>query len=377
MKQVSLFLVLLFSVACSSPKQNIAKVEHKEGQTTASNYDNGVMRDISSVKIVSEMKVGWNLGNSLDAEGANETAWGNPVVTKALIDKVAQRGFKTIRVPVTWRFHQGSSPNYTVEKAWIDRVEEVVNYVRANNMYVIINVHHDDTWIIPTYEKGDGVKNRLSKLWTQIANRFQNYSDYVIFETLNEPRLEGSPEEWIGGTAEGRDMVNQYHKVSLDAIRATGGNNSTRHIMISSYAASTSPQAINDLIIPNNDVKTIVSLPPYFPYPFTLGGTDRTWGTNSDKAQLDGEMDRIKAKFTDSGIAVILSEWSSGNQNNTSDRLTHATYYANAAAKRGFASIWWDNGNTGVSNDGLGILNRNNLTWAFDNIAHTIINAYK
>lgn len=377
MKQLSLFLVLLFSVACSSPKRKIAKVEHKEGQTTASNYDNGVMRDISSVKIVSEMKVGWNLGNSLDAEGANETAWGNPVVTKALIDKVALRGFKTIRVPVTWRFHQGSSPNYTVEKAWLDRVEEVVNYVRANNMYVIINVHHDDTWIIPTYEKGDGVKNRLSKLWTQIANRFKKYSDYVIFETLNEPRLEDSPEEWIGGTAEGRDMVNQYHKVSIDAIRATGGNNSTRHIMISSYAASTSPQAINDLIVPNNDVKTIVSLHPYFPYGFALGGTDSTWGTNNDKAQLDVEMDRIKAKFTDNGIAVILSEWSSGNQNNISDRLTHATYYANAAAKRGFASIWWDNGNTGVSNDGLGILNRNNLTWTFDNIADTIIIAYK
>jgi len=171
-------------------------------------------------------------------------------------------------------------------------------------------------------------------------------------------------------------MVNQYHKTSLDAIRATGGNNSTRQIMISTYAASTLPHVLNDLIIPNNDSNTIISLHSYFPFPFTLGGTDSTWGTDSDKAQLDTEMNKIKTMFIDNGKAVVLGEWSSGNQNNMSDRLTHATYYANAAADRGIASIWWDNGNTGVSNDGLGIFNRQNLTWAFPTIADAIIAAY-
>ncbi|MFD2587346.1 glycoside hydrolase family 5 protein [Croceitalea marina] len=346
------------------------------GSGSASEFDNGVIRNLSPSEIVSEMKIGWNLGNSLDAEGPDETFWGNPATTQAMIKAVSDRGFNTLRVPVTWRFHQGSAPNYLVEEDWLDRVEEVVNYGRANNMYVIINIHHDDPWIIPTAAMTNEVSDRLVKLWTQIANRFKNYSDYVIFETLNEPRHEGTPEEWSGGTAEGREAVNQYHQVSLDAIRATGGNNNLRQIMISTYAASTLPLTMNALQIPNDDPNTIVSLHSYFPFPFTLEGTDQTWGTDDDKAQLTAEMDRIKTKFIDNGKAVVLGEWSSGNQNNLNDRLAHATFYAQAAAERGFASIWWDNGNTSVSNDGLGIFDRRTLTWPFGEIADEIVNAY-
>ncbi len=346
------------------------------GNDTASEFDNGFVRNLSPVEMASEMKVGWNLGNSLDTEGPDETFWGNPKTTQAMIKEVSDRGFNTLRVPVTWGFHQGSAPDYLVEQNWLDRVEEVVNYGRANNMYVIINVHHDDPWIIPTAAMTDQVSDRLAKLWTQIAHRFRNYSDYVIFETLNEPRHEGTPEEWSGGTAEGREAVNQYHQVSLDAIRATGGNNNLRKIMISTYAASTLPLAMNALKIPNDDPNTMVSLHSYFPFPFTLEGTDQTWGTDDDKAQLIAEMNRIKAKFVDNGKAVVLGEWSSENQNNLSDRLAHATFYAQAAAERGFASIWWDNGNTNVSNDGLGIFDRRTLTWPFGEIADKIIEAY-
>lgn len=389
MKHFSIVLVvLILIISCGSESGSITIVpaddavqdppeenNPDEGNNMASEFDDGVIRNISSVEVVAEMKTGWNLGNSLDVEGPDETFWGNPVTTESMIDEVSKRGFNTLRVPVTWDFHQGPAPDYIVEESWLARVEEVVNYGRANNMYVIVNVHHDDPWIIPTYEKGDEVKDRLSKLWTQIANRFKNYSDYVIFETLNEPRYENTPEEWTGGTAEGRDMVNQYHKVSLDAIRATGGNNSLRQIMISTYAASTIPQAMNDLIIPNSDTKTIISLHSYFPFPFTLEGTDSTWGSDDDKAQLDAEMDRIKTKFIDNGKAVVLGEWSSGNQNNLEDRIAHASYYAQASADRNIASIWWDNGNSGVSNDGLAIFNRQTLTWPFGEIADIIVQA--
>ena len=388
MKHLLFFIFLVFIYSCGSESGSITIVPNEEtvqdepmvqppadGDDAASAFDDGVMRNLSSIEVVAEMKTGWNLGNSLDVEGPDETFWGNPVTTQAMIDEIAQRGFNTLRVPVTWRFPQGPAPNYTIEESWLDRVEEVVNYGRANNMYVIINVHHDDPWIIPTYEKGDEVKDRLSKLWTQVADRFKKYSDFVIFETLNEPRYEGTPEEWTGGTDEGRDMVNQYHQVSLDAIRATGGNYSSRQIMISTYAASTIPLAMDALIIPNNDPRTIVSLHSYFPFPFTLEGTDSTWGTDEDKAQLEAEMDRIKAKFTDNGKAVVLGEWASGNQSNLDDRIAHATFYAQAAAERGFASVWWDNGNSGISNDGLAIFNRQTLTWPFGNIADIIVEA--
>ena len=367
-------LLIFFSLACSSDLDGINLVPDEKGGA-ASAFDDGTMRNLSSMDIVSEMKTGWNLGNSLDVEGPDETYWGNPATTKRMIDSVAARGFKTLRVPVTWRFHQGPAPNYLVESSWLDRVEEIVNYGRANNMYVIINVHHDDPWIIPTYNQAIQVKGRISKLWTQIAERFKNYSDFLIFETLNEPRHENTPNEWTGGTAEGRDVVNQYHQVSLDAIRVTRGNNSKRHIMISTYAASTLPVAMDELVIPNDDPNTIISLHSYFPYTFTLGGTDYKWGTDNDRAQLEAEMDRIKTKFTDNGKAVVLGEWASGNQNNLEDRLEHATFYAQAAAERGFACVWWDNGNSAVSKDGLAIFNRQTLTWTFGNIANIIIEA--
>lgn len=344
-------------------------------ESDGSAFDDGVMRGLSPNQVVAEMKTGWNLGNSLDAEGPDETFWGNPTITKEMIDEVSNRGFTTLRLPVTWRFHQGDAPNYAVEIAWLDRVEEVVNYARANDMYVIVNVHHDDPWIIPTIAQSEEVKDRLAKLWTQIAVRFRDYSDYVIFETLNEPRHENTPQEWTGGTAEGRDMVNAYHQVSLDAIRATGGNNSTRKIMISTYAASTVPVAMDALIIPNNDENTMVSLHSYFPFPFTLEGSDDTWGTDNDKAQLEAEMDRIKVKFADRGMAVVLGEWSSANQNNIEDRLVHAEYYARLAAERGFASIWWDNGDSSANKDGLAIFDRRNLSWPFGNIADIVIEA--
>ncbi|MEO1486947.1 MAG: glycoside hydrolase family 5 protein [Bacteroidota bacterium] len=391
MKRIGLFFVAItFIFSCGSDSGSITIIPSDDdtvqedpqddnpddgNEGPASEFDDGMMRGLSAIEIVSEMKTGWNLGNSLDVEGPDETFWGNPVTTRSMIDEVAGRGFNTLRVPVTWQYHQGGAPDFLVEESWLDRVEEVVNYGRANGMYVIVNVHHDDPWIIPTYEKGDEVKDRLSKLWTQIANRFKNYGDYLIFETLNEPRYEGTAEEWTGGTAEGRDMVNQYHKTSLDAIRTTGGNNSTRQIMISTYAASTIPFVMDALVIPNNDVNTIISLHSYFPFPFTLEGTDTTWGTDQDKADLEAEMDRIKAKFVDNGKAVVLGEWASGNQDNLADRIAHATFYANAAAERGFASVWWDNGNNGISNDGLAIFSRQTLTWPFGDIADIIVQA--
>lgn len=372
-------VVILFSCnsdpSGSNPTSEDDSTEEPIDDNTTSEFDDGTIRNLTSFDIASEMQIGWNLGNSMDAEGPDETFWGNPVTTQEMINSVSNRGFKTLRVPVTWRFHQGTAPDYTIEEEWLDRVEEIVNYGRANNMYVIINVHHDDEWIIPTAAMTDQVSDRLTKLWTQVANRFKEYSDYLIFETLNEPRYEGTPEEWTGGTVEGRAAVNQYHQVSLDAIRATGGNNSLRQIMISTYAASTLPVAMDALVIPNDDPRTIISLHTYFPFPFTLGGTDDTWGTENDMAELEAEMDRIKAKFIDNGKAVVLGEWSSGNQDNTDDRLTHAAFYAQAAAQRGFASIWWDNGNSTVSNDGLAIFNRANLTWPFGEIADTIVEA--
>ncbi len=319
---------------------------------------------------VANMGVGWNLGNTLDAHGNDETAWGNPKATQELIDAINAKGFKTIRVPVTWQFHMGDAPDYTIEKEWLDRVEEVVNYGLTNDMYVIVNIHHDEEWIIPRYENVDQVKDQLEKVWTQIANRFKEYDHHLIFETLNEPRLKGSTEEWSGGTAEGRDCINQYHQVSVDAIRATGSRNADRYLMISPYAASSIPVAIDGFVLPES-TNLLVSIHNYYPYELCLGDNGKDWGSDADKQALDAEFDRIYQKFVANGIPVVLGEWANLNHSNTEDRIRHAAYYVSGCLSKGFCPIWWDNGD---SNE-FGIINRNTMQWMFPDIANAIVSA--
>jgi aryl-phospho-beta-D-glucosidase BglC (GH1 family) len=341
------------------------------------------MRNITSLQLTADMGAGWNLGNTLDAYGDwvsgldTETCWGNPKTTQAMIDAIKQKGFKTLRLPVTWHQHLGSAPDYTIDSEWLDRVEEVANYAFTNDMYVIINIHHDDSWIIPTYDKKNAVIAQIEKVWTQIANRFKDYGDYLIFETFNEPRLEGSAEEWNGGTAEGRDVLNSFHLAAVNAIRNTGENNASRHLMVSPYGASGSVDAINDLVIPNNDSRIIVSWHNYSPYSFALQipGTT-TWGSDSEKAELTTLFDRIYNKFIKNGRAVIMGEFSSTDKNNTAERAKHAEFMVKSAQDRQIVPIWWDNGdiNGGDSDGGFAILNRNTVSWLYSTIADVIIN---
>jgi len=329
------------------------------------------MRNIPSSQIVYDMGVGWNLGNTLDCscDGLSaETCWGNPVTTQAMIDEIAKRGFKTMRLPVTWDGHMGGYPNYTIDSDWLDRVEEIANYAFTNDMYVIINLHHEESWVIPSYDKKDEVIDRLTKVWTQIANRFQDYSDFLIFELLNEARLQGSANEWIGGTAEGRDCINQFHKAATDAIRATGGNNTTRKLMIAPYAASSTAIAINDLEIPNGDPNTMVSIHSYFPWLFCLR-EQTDWGTNSDKEAMDAEFDKIYNAFIDKGYPVVMGEWGATNNDNLNDRLRHAAYYTQKCREKGICPVLWSNGKPNE----FGIFDRNTLTWHFPAYADTIL----
>ena len=143
------------------------------------------MRDLTASQLLDEITIGWNLGNTLDATttswlpnptpAQSETAWGCPMTTKAMIDKVKEGGFNTVRVPVSWIDHTGSAPEYRIDEAWMNRVQEVVNYVIDNDMYCILNIHHENDWLIPTNAQKDSVNARLDAIWTQIATRFGSY----------------------------------------------------------------------------------------------------------------------------------------------------------------------------------------------------------
>lgn len=332
------------------------------------------MRTISSFEIVKEMKVGWNLGNTLDAEGG-ETEWGNPVTTKAMIDEVKAKGFNTVRLPITYDGHIGEGPDYIIDSEWMNRVNEVVDYVIDNNMYAIINTHHEGGWLIPDYAHEDEITDRLVKMWEQIAARFMDYGDHLVFETMNEPRVIGSDSEWVGGTYEYRDVINALNLAAVNAIRASGGNNAERYIMIPTHAASTVQAAMDDLVIPNNDDRIIVSLHMYSPYYFSMVYEQTAqWGTDSDKAELDSAFDAIYNTFVRNGRAVVLGEWGTINKDENVDaRVTHAGYYVKAAKERGITTIWWDNGIVTAGAESYGLFNRNDLTWYYPQIADAII----
>lgn len=335
----------------------------------------GVMRPLTSMELTREMKVGWNLGNTLDATGgsglATETSWGNPVTTKAMMDQVKAKGFKTVRIPVTWEKHFGSASAYTIDKAWLDRVQTVVDYVIDNGMYAILNSHHDE-WVVLKSGSQAEVTGKITKLWAQIADRFKDYSDFLIFETLNEPRLYGDATEWNGGTHEARLILNAYNLAIVKTIRESGGNNALRHIMLPTHAATAMKAAQDDLELPANDKRIIVSQHTYWPYPFTMQDPGvNTWGTQTDKNECDAELDRIYTKFCSKGIAVVVGEWGAIEKNNTAARAVHAEYYAAAVCKRGMCPVWWDNGYE--LSTGFALLNRKQGGWYYPEVVDGLI----
>ncbi|MCR9252159.1 MAG: glycoside hydrolase family 5 protein [bacterium] len=329
----------------------------------------GTARDISSFDLVAEMGVGWNLGNSFDVTSKDKTLWGNPLPSKDIIDDVREMGFTTIRIPVTWGYDQNETDPYTIDPNYLIRVRNVVNYAFQNGMHVIINVHHDNDWVVPSASNAAETEARLGSLWTQVSEYFIEYNDSLIFETLNEPRIEGIPEEWSGGTAAGRGYINDFHKVAVDAIRATGGNNSLRHIMIPTWAASTVDAAMNDLEIPNNDEKIIISLHTYFPWAYA-GEASINWGSDQDKADLEAELERVYQKWVvQEQRPVILGEWGTVEENSTESRLDYYEFYARNAAERGLLTVVWDDGGR------FRLYNRHALRWDFQSLAEVIVSA--
>lgn len=326
----------------------------------------------TAIEFVENISIGWNLGNTLESTcdwidnptpAQFETAWGNPITTKAMIDAVKDAGFNTVRVPVSWG--QKMDENYTVSAEWMDRVNEVVDYVIDNDMYCILNVHHDNDWLVPTYEKYDGAVEQLTALWAQISERFKNYDEKLIFETMNEPRLVGTDLEWTGGNAEARDCINKFNAAALDTIRESGGNNALRYVMLPTYAASASTTTLGDFVVPD-DPRAIVSIHAYSPYFFALanndvpGSTDK-WGTDADKAQLKQEMKMIYDKFIANDIAVIIGEFGAMNKENTEARTAWAEYYIATAKSFRIRCVWWDNNLVKGTGERFGLIDRQSL----------------
>lgn len=332
---------------------------------------------VDPVELCGRITVGWNLGNSLDATGSgmsSETSWGNPKTTKELILKVKEAGFDAVRIPTTWYNHLDS--DFNISEEWLARVQEVVDYAYDEGMYVILNVHHEN-WNDPYESTLPDVKKKIKKLWTQIANRFESYGERLIFEGMNEPRWKNTNYEWNGGNAEGRRVVNAYNECFVETVRATGGNNRYRALMIPTYAASAS--GLDGFTVPQ-DKSVIVSVHAYSPYNFAMnpsGTTKFDPNNTSDTQELTWLAGTLYDRFISKGTGVIIGECGTANKNNYSDRVNWAGYFPKLFRSKGIPVFLWDNNAYGSGNETFGQLHRDTLAWEYPEYIKAFVKAAK
>jgi len=333
-----------------------------------------------AIEFVKQLKIGWNLGNSLDASGTghrSEVAWGNPETTEEMILDIKAMGFNTVRIPVSWWTHLDMESK--VDARWMARVQEVVDYAYKNGMFVIVNSHHDTDY----YDIGACVENeetkarniaRMTKLWVQIAETFKDYDEHLIFETLNEPRDVGSAQEWNGGTAEEREVIYEMNREIVKTIRKTGGRNKDRYIMVPSYGATSNLNILKEMELSDDD-RIILSVHAYSPYHFAMDASGPAEFTDSDRRELDAFFGGLNELFVSRGVPVILGEFGVTNKDNREDRLAWADYYVRGAKQYGICCIVWDNNVNGVGGECFGLYDRRDGKWYHPDLAQAYVEA--
>jgi len=353
-------------------------------KTETESYTTGDFIDMSAEELAANIRVGWNLGNTLDTTDLNwlsrsapvsqfETAWGNPLTTSATIDAVKNAGFNAIRLPVSWA--KCADANYNIRADWMSRVKQIVDFAAANDVYIILNTHHDEDIFKFMDKDMEESKRAVKRIWEQVAEAFKDYNEKLIFEDLNEPRTKGSSNEWNGGTLEERNNLNILHQLFVDTVRASGGNNRKRILMVSTYAASSTAAAMNGLSIPNDPANTknkiIVSIHAYEPYNFALNENSavNTWSSDNraDTAPIIERVDRAYNLFVSKGIPVIMGEFGALDKNNEESRAQWAQYYVNYAMGKGVKCFWWDDGGN------FRLLNRTAKTFYFPLILEALM----
>lgn len=346
------------------------------------------MRSLTSLQLSATMSPGWNVGNSLEAIGG-ETNWGNPLVTQALMSAVKAAGFKSVRIPVSWKQYADASDN--ISASWMARVTEVVNYARNAGLYAIINIHWDGGWMQPTYANQATANARITKFWTQIANNFKTYDDYLLFAGTNEVMVDG---DYGTPTVEYYTVQNGFNQAFVNAVRATGGYNASRHLVVQGFNTNID-HTVNFFTVPSDTAtkKLMVEVHYYDPYNFTLNESSDTiwqWGsiatsaanteTWANESHVDAQMGRMKTRFIDGlGMGVLMGEYGAISRTSVDSAQTYRTYWdktiTRAAFIRGIVPVYWDNGYTG--NHTMGLFNRSTAAQVHGGVISTIVNAAK
>lgn len=372
---VAVMFSTLFFTSCSEKESNDGN-KSSSGIESENSRDKNAMRDITTRQLVYDMGIGINLGNTLDTTGSwiggksisdYEKGWGSPIITEEIIKSYAEAGFRTMRLPVTWS--NLMLDDYTIDSGLMDRVQQITDWMIDNGMYVIVNIHHDGFIgeLFPV-DEAEGFK-KFEAIWTQISERFKDYGDRLMFESMNEP---GFDKIWnqYSGTQEQKekafDLINRINQKFVDIVRGSGGNNAKRHLLISTYYTNIG-HATNGLTKMPDDPAGRCAVSVHYYTPWTWCGLDKDeswgkaqweWGSEQDFAEMYSELDLMKENYVDKGIPVIIGEYCMCvvKPKEYSDlweiELTRGIY------ERGMCPIYWD-----VQGSATKFFDRNTLEW--------------
>lgn len=352
----------------------------------AAKKDTTSFEDLNQSQIVEAMGPGWNLGNQLESVTDNvpeETNWGNPVITEKLIQSVKAAGFKSIRIPVSYFAKIDDDKDYTIDSKWLDRVQEVVDYCIKNDLYAVINIHGDGyntidgSWLLCNGKNQTEIKKKYKKVWKQIAERFKNYDEHLLFESMNE-EFDGSYSE---PNKEYYQNINDYNQIFVDTVRKTGDNNTKRWLIIpgwntnidyttGDYGFKLPTDQYRDKSIDKEEQRIMISVHYYSPWDF-CGGENcviTQWGneaddpsktsTTCDETYMKNQLNLMKTTFADKGYPVFIGEYGSiGKTSYDSENEYYRAYFARKlcqlSRKNGCIPMYWDNGYNGVHGFGL------------------------
>lgn len=352
----------------------------------AAKKDTTSFEDLNQSQIVEAMGPGWNLGNQLESVTDNvpeETNWGNPVITEKLIQSVKAAGFKSIRIPVSYFAKIDDDKDYTIDSKWLDRVQEVVDYCIKNDLYAVINIHGDGyntidgSWLLCNGKNQTEIKKKYKKVWKQIAERFKNYDEHLLFESMNE-EFDGSYSE---PNKEYYQNINDYNQIFVDTVRKTGDNNTKRWLIIpgwntnidytaGDYGFKLPTDQYRDKPIDKEEQRIMISVHYYSPWDF-CGGENcviTQWGneaddpsktsTTCDETYMKNQLNLMKTTFADKGYPVFIGEYSSIDKTSyDSENEYYRAYFARKlcqlSRKNGCIPMYWDNGYNGVHGFGL------------------------
>ncbi|XVV00465.1 cellulase family glycosylhydrolase [Actinosynnema sp. CA-248983] len=303
----------------------------------------------TAMQHVAAMQPGWNLGNTLDSTGSDETSWGNPRITEALLDNVKAQGFKSIRLPVTWSAHVGPAPDHTIEPAYLDRVKEVVTWALQDDLYVMVNIHHDSwQWILNMPTDRAGVLAQYNAIWTQLAAAFKDFGPKLVLESVNEPQFRGST-----GDAQEEELLHELNASFRDIVRGSGGGNATRLLILPTLHTSADQDHLDALagsFRTFNDPYLVATVHNYGYWPFSVnvaGGTRFDAGVQKD---LTDAFDRVHNTFIARGIPVILGEYGLLGFDRhigtiqQGEKLKFFEYLGYYARVKKITTMLWDNG---------------------------------